>query len=110
MATIDDDWHTDGDRSLSELWIGVTRFKLLNKNPPEGHRGFKRLTKKQATTRPGRIWPAEWSRTSKHFQRMALKKRAEEKPKLDAVREQRGIYFVPDDDLDCRNPRNCGLE
>ena len=28
---IDDYWNTDGDESLSELRIGVTRFKLLNK-------------------------------------------------------------------------------
>ena len=36
-ATIDDNWNI-GDKSLtlSEPWIGVTRFELLNKNPPEG--------------------------------------------------------------------------
>ena len=27
----------DGDKSLSDAWIGVTRFELLNKNPPSGH-------------------------------------------------------------------------
>ena len=30
------------------------------------------------------------------------KKRAEEKPELDAAREQRGIYFISDDDPDDR--------
>ena len=35
-ATIDDNWNTDGDKSLSEPWIGMTRLELLNKNPPEG--------------------------------------------------------------------------
>ena len=32
-----DDWNMDGDKSLSEPWIGVTRLELLNKNPAEGH-------------------------------------------------------------------------
>ena len=36
-ATIDDNWNIgDKSLSLSEPWIGVTRFALLNKNPPEG--------------------------------------------------------------------------
>ena len=35
-ATIDDYWNLDGDKSLSEPWIGVSRFEFLNKNPPEG--------------------------------------------------------------------------
>ena len=34
QATIDDCLNIDGDKSLSEPWIGVTRFALLNKNPP----------------------------------------------------------------------------
>ena len=35
-ATNDDKWNI-GDKSLtlSEPWIGVTRFALLNKSPPE---------------------------------------------------------------------------
>ena len=36
-ATIDDNWNIgDKSLSLSEPWIGVTRFALPNKNPPEG--------------------------------------------------------------------------
>ena len=65
-ATIDDCWKIDGDKSLSERCIGVTRFELLNKNPPEGHMWVqRRLTKKQVTTRPGNIWPDEWSNQKK---------------------------------------------
>ena len=30
-ATSDDNWNIDGDRSLSEPWLGVTRWALLNK-------------------------------------------------------------------------------
>ena len=36
-ATIDDYWNIDGDKSLSEPSICVTRFELLSTNPPEGH-------------------------------------------------------------------------
>ena len=35
-SIVDDYWNTDGDRLLSEPWIGVTRFALPNNNPPEG--------------------------------------------------------------------------
>ena len=35
-ATIGDCWNMDGDQSLPEPWIGVTRFALLKNNPPEG--------------------------------------------------------------------------
>ena len=56
-----------------------------------------RLTKKRVTTGPGHIWPEEWSRMSKHSRRKATIRWAEEKPTLDAAREQRGIYFIPDD-------------
>ena len=38
QATIDDCWDIDGHKSLSELWIGVTRFEELNNSPPEGQR------------------------------------------------------------------------
>ena len=34
-ATIDEYWNIDGGKSLSEQWICVTRFELLN--PSEGH-------------------------------------------------------------------------
>ena len=50
-ATVDDYWNIDGDKSLSEPWISVTRFELLNKNPPQGHLWVQgRLTKNQVTT------------------------------------------------------------
>ena len=50
-AIIDDYGHMDGDKSLSEPWIGVTRFALRNQNPAEGHMWVQgRLTRKQVTT------------------------------------------------------------
>ena len=64
--------------SLSEPWIGVTRFALLHTNPPEGYMWFQaRLTKNQVTTRPGSIWPEEWFSMSKGSQRNAINKGAE---------------------------------
>ena len=52
------------------------------------------------TSRPGHIWPEEWSNMSKGSQRKAPRKWADEQPNLDAAREQRGFYFIPDDDPD----------
>ena len=99
-ATIDDYWNMDGDTSLSEPWIGVTRIAPLNKNPREGYMWVQgRMTKKQVSTRPGNIRPEEWSNTSRGSQRETVHTRAEE-TKLDAAREQRCIYFIADDDLD----------
>ena len=95
-ATIDDYWKIDGDRSLSESWIRVTRFALLNKNPEENMWVQGRLTKKHVTTRPGNIGAEAGSNMSKGSQREATSTWAEEQLKLDAAREQRCIYFVPD--------------
>ena len=39
-----------------------------------------RLTKEQVTTRPGNIWPEQWSNMSKGSQRYATNKWAKEKP------------------------------
>ena len=66
-ATIDDCWNSDWDKSFSDLWVGVTRFELLNKDPPEGHMWVQgRLSPKQVTKRPEYIWPDEWSNMSKN--------------------------------------------
>ena len=72
-ATIDNYWNVDGDKSLSEPWIDVTRFALLNKNPPEGYMWvLGRLTKKQVATRPRNTWPEEWSNLSQSPQRKEI--------------------------------------
>ena len=34
---IDDYWNVDGDRNLSDLSTGFTRFTLLNETPPKGY-------------------------------------------------------------------------
>ena len=64
----------DGDKSLSEPWIGVTRFESLNKDPPEGHTWVHgKLTKKPVTTRPEHMWPEDWSRMSNVFSAQSRK-------------------------------------
>ena len=79
-----DYWNTVGDTSLSEPWIGVTRFELLNKDPPEGQRWVQgRLTKKQVTAGPGLIWQEDWSSTmSRSSQGKAINQWAEDKNKV----------------------------
>ena len=75
-ATIDDYRNVDGDKSLSDPWICVTRFELLNTKIHQKDRcGL------PVTTRRGHIWPEEWSSVSKSSQRKAVNKWAEEKPK-----------------------------
>ena len=71
-----DDCNADGDKSLSEPWIGVTRFELLNKDPPEGHMWVSRQTDEEAGVQ--KTWIQLAGRIVK----------------------QRGIYFIPDDGLD----------
>ena len=34
---IDDCWNVDENRSLSDSWIGFTKFTLLKEGPPKGH-------------------------------------------------------------------------
>ena len=48
-------WNFDGHRILSESWSGSTRFRVLNKRPPQGYSCVAgRLTNTQVTSRPGR--------------------------------------------------------
>ena len=75
-ATIDDNWNTDGDKSLSELWIGVTRLALLNKNQPEGYMWVPKQTdekKKKGHYKTRNMWSEEWSNISEGSQGKAVK-------------------------------------
>ena len=71
-ATIDDHWNMDGDTSLSEPWIGVTRFALLNKNTPERFSWFQ-VDEETGHNKIGTTWPEELSNMSKGSQRKAVK-------------------------------------
>ena len=73
---------------LENWWRQVTvctldrcdMIRITTKNPPEGRMWVQsRRTKKQVTTRLGYIWPEEWSRMSKSFQRKAINTWTEEK-------------------------------
>ena len=46
---------------LSEPWIGVTRFTVLHKLPPEGHTWVPDRLTILTTTRPGHTWSEEQS-------------------------------------------------
>ena len=37
-SIIDDDWNVDGKHLLLGDWIGFTRFDILQKRPPKGHK------------------------------------------------------------------------
>ena len=64
--TIDDYWTEGIDASLSEDWIGTTRFQILRTKIPEGHKCVNgRPTTIQKTTRPDKICREEWPRLSK---------------------------------------------
>ena len=78
QATIDDYGNVDGEKSLSDPWICVTRFVLFNTKSTRRTDVGSRQTDK---TRCGHIWPEEWSSVSKRSQRKAVNKWAEEKPK-----------------------------
>ena len=57
-SRIDDYWNIDGSRDLSDSWTGFTQFTSLKEKPPEGYTwSGRRLTKRQATSRPDYLWP-----------------------------------------------------
>ena len=77
-----------------------TRFTFLSEKPPDGYTwSGERLTRKQTTSRPDKLWPEIWKHMSDASKRKDKSKCTIEKPKLDNARKSRGIYFtVPDDE------------
>ena len=57
-----------------------------------------RLTRKQTTSRPDKLWPEMWKRMSDASKRREKQKWTFEKPKLDNARRLRGIYFIDPED------------
>ena len=96
---IEEYWNVDGDRELSDAWTGFTRFIVLNKRPLDGYTwsGW-RLTRKQTTSRPDKLWPEMRKHVSDASKRKEKQKWAIEKPKLDNARRLRGIYFIDPED------------
>ena len=58
----------------------------------------KRLTRKQTTSRPDNVCPEMWTHMSDAAKKKAKQRWAIEKPKLDNVRQLRGIFFIDPND------------
>ena len=96
---IDDYWNIDGSRDLSDLWTGFTHFTLLEEKPPEGKMwSGERLTRKQLTSRPDRLWSEIWGKMGKHAKLKEKLKWSNEKLHLENERKLRGIYFIDPED------------
>ena len=98
-SRIDDYWNIDGSRDLSNCWTGFTQFTLFCEEPPQGCKwSGRRLTKRQATSRPDHLWPELWRGLARNAKLREKHKWAIEKPKLDNARRLRGIYFIDPED------------
>ena len=102
-----------GSRDLSDLWTGFTQFTLLNEKPPDAYMwSGRRLTKRQATSRPDHLWPELWTKLARNAKLREKHKWAIEKLKLDNARRIRGIYFIDPGDKEfketMRNARKNG--
>ena len=85
---IEDYWNVDGEKELSDIWTGFTRFVVLKERPPEGYTwSGGRLTRKQKTSRPDDVWPDMWKFMSDATKKKAKQRWAIEKPKLDNARQ-----------------------
>ena len=94
-ATIDDHRNMDVDKSLSEPWIGATRCAPSNKTPPEGCVLVQKQTD-EATVCLATVMVKHVKNV--HSAEPSIN-RLKKNQKLDAARERRSIYSIPDDDL-----------
>ena len=105
---IDDYWNIDGSRDLSDPWTGFTQFTLLDEKAPDGYTwSGKRLTKRQATSRPDHLWPELWKSMGKHAKMKEKQKWSSEKIHLENARKLRGIYFIDPDFFCMRSFSRC---
>ena len=80
---IDDYWNVDGSRDLSDPWTGFTQFTLLEEKPPDGYVwSGERLTGKQLTSRPDRLWPELWIKLGRDAKLKERQKGSIEKTKV----------------------------
>ena len=94
------------DNYWSDAWTGSTRLTILDEKPPVGFAwSGRRLTRKQTTSRPDRLWPEIWNDMSHASKRKEKPKWAIEKPKLDTARKLRGIYLIDLDDEEFKEIR-----
>ena len=96
---IQDYWNMQGERVLSDTWVGKTVIPILRKPPPPGWTViYGRPTKIQTTQRPGNLWPEVWRDMGDAQKRKARERWAIEEPLQKEARDLRGIYVVPADD------------
>ena len=62
------------------------------------HGPGERLTRKQTTSKPDKLWPEMWKDMSDASKRKEKQKWAIENPKLDNGRKLRGIYITDPDE------------
>ena len=97
--SIDDYWNVDGDRELSDIWTGFKRVTFLSEKPPDGFSwSGRRLTRKQTTSTPDKLWTEIWKQMSDASKRQDKPKWTIGKPKLDNARKSRSIYFIDPED------------
>ena len=73
----------------------VSQDSLLSEKPPDGYTwSGKRLTRKQTTSWPDKLWPEMWKHMSGASERKEKQRWAIEKPKRDNAWRLRGIYFI----------------
>ena len=73
-------WNVDGDRELLDTWTGFTRFTMFEEKPPDAYTwSRRRLTRKQTTSRPDRLWPEMWKHMSDASKRKEKQKWAVER-------------------------------
>ena len=91
-------WWRSVNCQIRGPWTGLTRFTKLSEKPPDSTWCGGRLTRKQTTSRPDKLWPEIWKDMSDASKRKEKRKWAIEKPKLENVRRLRDIFFIDPDD------------
>ena len=95
---IDDYWNVDVDRSLSDSWIGFTKFTLKNQ---KSHEGFINLVSDIKKSSNYEIWSFMVWNIISHIWSYSTKRRVTmiyRQTKLDNTRKFKDIYFFDPDD------------
>ena len=90
-SCVEDFWNMNGNRALSEEWVGKTIFEVLNFPPKKNYHWVSgRETKIQQTSRPGNVWPEVWDSLSDKKKEKAIADWKILEPKLNEARSSRG--------------------
>ncbi|MHC4952052.1 MAG: integrase catalytic domain-containing protein, partial [Planctomycetota bacterium] len=98
---INDYWNVQGNRVLSDNWVGKTNIPILRKPPPKGWTViYGRPTKIQETQRPGNLWPEIWRDLSESKKKKAIEDWKIEEPLQREARDLRGLYVIAKEDYE----------